>query len=164
MSRFLTVFLLVAVCTGLVLLALSAWRRRRKEQAIKFSAPAEVLGGETLANAWGQYVATTFLGDPLNRVTAYGLGFRGRAEIRVCEIGLVIERKGERHLAIGNEQIVGLDFEQATIDRVVEKDGLVAINWRQDSTDLTTFLRFNSAADRNRILGASEVLARKATR
>ncbi|MEY4367588.1 MAG: hypothetical protein RLZ28_1003 [Actinomycetota bacterium] len=162
MSKFLTAFLVLAICTGLALLALSAWRRRRKEQSIKFSAPAEVLGGDTLANAWVQYVATTFLGDPLNRVTAYGLGFRGRADIRVCTTGLVIERKGERHLAIGNEQILGLVYEQATIDRVVEKDGLLAISWKQDSTELTTFLRFNSAADRNRILGASKVLARKA--
>jgi len=166
MPQFLTAAIVLAICVGLVMLAFSAWRRRLTEQAIRFGAPAESFAEasteEILASAPAQYVATTFRDEPLNRVTAYGLGFRGRAQVNVSAAGVTIARKGERNLALANIQISDATFEQATIDRVVEKNGLLAINWRQDSTDLTTFLRFNNAIDRNRILQASSVLARKA--
>lgn len=168
MAKVITALLLLAIFSGLVILAVNSWRRRRREQAISFSSPAESLGGaladyESAEKAKVQYVATTFGGEPLNRVTAYGLGFRGRATISASRKGVLIERNGERSLAIASAQLVSVDFTQAVIGRAVEKDGLLAINWRQDATDLTTVLRFNSAADRDRILRASPVLARKAT-
>ena len=161
MSKFLTIVLVLSISAGLIVLAFSSWRRRRREQAVGFSAPPENLEGETLASTAAQYVATTFRNEPLNRVTAHGLGFRGRAVVKVSVGGVVIERKGERNLAIASSRILGTTLEQATIDRVVEKGGLFAIHWRQDSTDLTTYLRFNSAAERDRLLQASPALARK---
>ncbi len=164
MAKLVTTLLLAAIFAGLILLAASAWRRRKQEQAVLFSAPAENFEMPTVTSGFAkvQYVATTIMGEPLNRVTAYGLGFRGRATITVSELGLLIERTGERSLAIAAQQVSGADFTQAVIGRAVEKDGLVAINWLQDQISLTTVLRFNSAADRNRILQASSVLSRKA--
>jgi hypothetical protein len=162
MAKLITVLLVIAICVGLALLAFKAWRSRRKGQSIKFSAPAETLDSEILERAPGQYVATTFRDEPLNRVNAYGLGFRGRAEVQVSRAGITISRRGERGLALTNDQIQGVGLAQGTIDRVVEKGGLVAIHWQQDSTELTTFLRFNNVADRNRVLRATPVLARKA--
>lgn len=165
MAKLLTTILLLAIFAGLILLALNSWRRRRREQSMVFSEPAksleasELAGSETVS---AQYVATTITDEPLNRVSAYGLGFRGRATITSSEAGILIDRKGERALAIAGEQIKSVNFEQAVIGRAVEKDGLVAINWLQDNTALTTVLRFNSAADRNRILGVSKALSRKA--
>jgi hypothetical protein len=82
--------------------------------------------------------------------------------VQVSSAGITILRKGERGLALTNDQIQGVGLAQGTIDRVVEKGGLVAIDWQQDSTELTTFLRFNNVADRNRVLRATPVLARKA--
>ena len=167
MAKLLTALLLGAIFVGLILLSASAWRRRMREQAVGFGSPAETLSGDAAATkaietAKVQYVATTIAGEPLNRVTAHGLGFRGRATVSIAEAGLLIERKGERSIAISNTQIDGFDFVQAVIDRAVEKDGLLAISWSQDGTLLTTVLRFNSAADRNRVLQASKVFIRKA--
>jgi hypothetical protein len=163
MAKFLTVLLLLAIFAGLILLAVAGWRRRMREQGVRFGAPAESLEGfEAKETATAQYVATTIAGEPLNRVTAYGLGFRGKAEVLVADSGLLISRRGERPLAIAAGQISNFEFAQAVIDRGVEKDGLVAINWLQDQTELTTVLRFNSAADRNRILQGSSALIRKA--
>jgi hypothetical protein len=168
MSKIITALLLLAIFSGLILLAVNSWRRRRREQALSFNSPAETLDGaptgdESAETAKVQYVATTIAGEPLNRVTAYGLGFRGRAIVWASGAGFLIERNGERSLAIASSQLVSVDFTQAVIGRAVEKDGLVAINWRQDATELTTVLRFNSAGDRDRILQAGPVLARKAT-
>ncbi len=164
MAKLITSLLLAAIFVGLILLAAKAWRVRRREQAVLFGAPAEsfAAGLKGSESAKVQYVATTIAGEPLNRVTAYGLGFRGRATVTVGDAGVLIERTGERSLALLNSQVTGTNFTQAVIGRAVEKDGLVAINWNQDQTELTTVLRFNSAADRNRILQASPVLSRKA--
>jgi hypothetical protein len=168
MAKLLTAVLMLAIFAALIVLAASAWRRRRKEQDANFGAPAEFLEDSNqeplllATSVQAQYVATTIAGEPLNRVTAHGLGFRGRATVSVGEAGILIERRGERSLALSSSQISGVVFTQAVIDRAVEKDGLVAINWRQDQTDLTTVLRFNSAADRNLVLQASPVLTRKA--
>jgi hypothetical protein len=168
MAKIITTLLLLAIMAGLIVLAANSWRRRRREQALSFSCPAESFGAASEVapadeSAKVQYVATTIAGEPLNRVTAYGLGFRGRATVSVWGQGVLIERNGERSLAISNSQLVSVDFAQVVIGRAVEKDGLVAFSWRQDTTELTTVLRFNSAADRDRILEASPVLARKAT-
>ncbi len=163
MAKFLTVLLLLAIFAGLILLAIAGWRRRLREQRVKFGSPAESLEGFVAKeNIKAQYVATTIAGDPLSRVAAYGLGFRGKAEASVGEIGIVLNRRGERALAIATHQVSNFEFTQAVIDRAVEKDGLLAINWQQDQTELTTVLRFNSAADRNRFLQASSALIRKA--
>ena len=167
MAKLLTALLLLAIFGGLIVLAASAWRRRVREQSVGFSAPAETLAlsPDLSANAetvQAQYVATTFAGEPLNRVTAHGLGFRGRAAVTASAAGILIDRRAERALAIESDSISGVDFVQAVIDRATEKNGLVAINWSQDGTSLTTVLRFNSAADRKRFLQASPVLTRKA--
>ena len=168
MSKIFTALLLLAIFGGLIILAVNSWRRRRREQALSFSSPAESLyvavdGAQAAESAKVQYVATTIAAEPLNRVTAYGLGFRGRATVWASGAGFLIERNGERSLAIAGLQLISVDFAQVVIGRAVEKDGLVAITWRQDKTELTTVLRFNSAADRNRTLRAGPVLARKAT-
>ena len=164
MAKILTTLLLLAIFAGLILLAMNSWRHRRREQSMAFSEPVASLGPASAKDetAEVQYVATTIGGEPLNRVTAYGLGFRGRASITANEAGVVIDRRGERSLGMASRQIESVNFAQVALGRAVEKDGLVAINWIQDTTALTTVLRFQSAADRNRILRACTALSRKA--
>ena len=164
MAKTLAAVLLLAIFAGLILLAMNSWRRRRREQSMAFSEPVASLGTASAKSETAEvkYVATTIGGEPLNRVTAYGLGFRGRASITASEAGVVIDRRGERSLGIASRQIESINFSQVALGRAVEKDGLVAINWIQDTTALTTVLRFQSAADRNRILRACTALSRKA--
>ena len=164
MEKFLTAALLLAIFAGLIVSATKAWQTRRREQAIGFSSPAETLpdNAALTAPAKAQYVATVIAGEPLNRVTAHGLGFRGRAQVAAGTGGILISRKGERDLAIATSQLTGFDFEQAVIDRAVEENGLLAIHWIQDATALTTVLRFNNAAERSRVLQSNSALTRKA--
>ena len=90
------------------------------------------------------YVATVFADRPLERVWAHGLGGRGRATIGLAGSYLVIERIGERSIAIPISSIQRLSRGGATIDRGVEKGGLVQILWNLGETDLLTSLRIIS--------------------
>lgn len=90
------------------------------------------------------YVATVFADRPLERVWAHGLGGRGRATIGLAGGYLVIERIGERSIAIPISSIQLLSRGGATIDRGVEKGGLVQIVWNLGETDLLTSLRIIS--------------------
>lgn len=90
------------------------------------------------------YVATVFADRPLERVWAHGLGGRGRATVGLSGSYLVISRIGERSIAIPIGSIHLLSRGGATIDRGVEKGGLVQIHWNLGETGLLTSLRIIS--------------------
>ena len=134
-------------------LALRAWRKRASEQADEFSAPLEALEffGEVLAQAKAFYVATTREINHLERVSAYGLGARGIAQVLVFTEGLLVVRNGERPLAIDRSQLTALELTQVAIDKAVEADGLVSVSWVQDGVSLATQLRIVDVSDRTKI-------------
>ena len=134
-------------------LALRAWRKRASEQADEFSAPLEALEffGEVLAQAKAFYVATTREVNHLERVSAYGLGARGIAQVLVFTEGLLIVRNGERPLAIDRSQLTAVELTQVAIDKAVEADGLVSVSWVQDGVSLATQLRIVDVSDRTKI-------------
>lgn len=134
-------------------LALRAWRKRASEQADEFSAPLEALEffGEVLAQAKAFYVATTRGVNHLERVSAYGLGARGIAQVLVFTEGLLIVRNGERPLAIDRSQVTAVELTQVAIDKAVEADGLVSVSWVQDGVSLATQLRIVDVSDRTKI-------------
>ena len=134
-------------------LALRAWRKRASEQADEFSAPLEALEffGEVLAQAKAFYVATTREINHLERVSAYGLGARGIAQVLVFTEGLLIVRNGERPLAIDRSQLTAVELTQVAIDKAVEADGLVSVSWVQDGVSLATQLRIVDVSDRTKI-------------
>ena len=90
------------------------------------------------------YVATVYAERPLERVWAYGLGGRGRARVGLSGLHLVIERTGERSIAIPRTHIQEVRRGGATIDRGVEKSGLVQILWSLGDYSLLTSLRITS--------------------
>jgi hypothetical protein len=96
-----------------------------------------------------QYVATVFADRPLERTWAYGLGGRGRATVGVADSYLVIERVGERSLGIPVSSIQAVRRGGATIDRGVEKSGLVQIQWGLGGYSLLTSLRITSDQEKN---------------
>ena len=134
-------------------LALRAWRKRASEQADEFSAPLEALEffGEVLAQAKAFYVATTREINHLERVSAYGLGARGIAQVLVFTEGLLVVRNGERPLAIDRSQLTAVELTQVAIDKAVEADGLVSVSWVQDGVSLATQLRIVDVSDRTKI-------------
>jgi hypothetical protein len=133
----------VALFATMVSLAWLGWSRRTKGQNAQYSRPLEALEyfGEKLAEAKALYVATTTAENHLDRVSAHGLGHRGKASVFVFSEGLLIVRQGERPLAIAREQLVSVYRNQVAIDKVVESNGLISIDWLQSNQRLSTHLR-----------------------
>jgi hypothetical protein len=153
MAKQIMAIISLSIFALLVGLALRAWRKRASEQADEFSAPLEALEffGEVLAQAKAFYVATTREVNHLERVSAYGLGARGIAQVLVFTEGLLIVRNGERPLAIDRSQLTALELTQVAIDKAVEADGLVSVSWVQDGVSLATQLRIVDVSDRTKI-------------
>jgi len=123
--------LIVAIITLLVLVAMWwGWRRRSRRDAplrVNHTVPGS-LGDERLAfDAF--YVATTTHDRPLERLAVAGLGFRARARLSVHDAGLTLAIPGELPVFIPASEILSADRATATIDRVVERGGLVRLAW-----------------------------------
>ena len=145
--------LVTAVILFFVVVAYRAWKNRSNAQEAQFSAPLEWLehpsGGRQWTNV--QYVATTLQGQPLERVSAHGLGARGFGKITVSLDGVLIERNGERAIGVPFAQLQSVSKSTATIDRTVEKDGLIQLDWQQDGFGLSTYLRATSGETRKQL-------------
>jgi hypothetical protein len=159
--------LVTAIIVFLVIAAFRAWRSRSNAQEAQFGAPLEWLehpsGGRQWTNV--QYVATTIQNQPLERISAHGLGARGFGKITVSNDGVLIERNGERAVGIPVAQLQGVSKTSAAIDRSVEKDGLIQLDWQQDGFALSTYFRATSTETRKQLFEKlSEILNHKETK
>jgi len=130
MDRPLLMVIVIAFLVLLLTLMLFGWRRRQKSQA-GFPRPRAVPAdlGSPLLVADAFYVATTLAQQPLERITVAGLGYRARAVVSVAERGLSLSIPGQEAIFIPAEDIVALEHATWTIDRVVERDGMVLVRW-----------------------------------
>ncbi len=132
-----------------VIIALNIYRKvrlRRAAQEAELPQPASAVAGELIFS--GFYVATVFADKPLERVWAFGLGSRGRATVSASESGLSVERIGEQGFQIPRSDIVAVGRARATIDRAVEKNGLIQIAWRLGGTELLSSFRVTEDQDK----------------
>jgi hypothetical protein len=139
----------VAVLLGVIVLAGATWRKKSKAQDLELATPEYTEFSNTGTN--GYYVATTFAGRPLNRVSAHGLGFAGKAFLDVSDQGLKVYRVGERSFRIDSSAFLYLFRTSGVIDKVVEKDGLLSLRWMLGETELETHLRFANSQSRDEI-------------
>lgn len=125
----ITIVFIAVVVLVFVGMALS-WRARRRRSAdlAPEPVPAESIGAELEAVPL-PYVATTRFEQPLERVVLPGLGFRGRATLRLHERGVVIAPVGERETVIPAALLRGAGEGSYVIDRAVEEGGLLVISW-----------------------------------
>jgi hypothetical protein len=72
---------------------------------------------------------------------------RGNATLNAFTDGLQIERDGEISFAINAGDIVKVERASASIDRGVERSGLLSISWMLGETAVTTNLRIDAADD-----------------
>jgi len=159
--------LVTALVLFLAIAAFRAWRSRANSQEAQFSAPAEWLEHPSGGRQWTgiQYVATSVLGAPLERVSAHGLGARGFGKITVSRDGVLIERNGERAIGIPFASLRGVQRTSVAIDRAVEKDGLIQLDWEQDGFSLSTYLRATSTETRKQLFEElTQILATKETK
>lgn len=147
----------IALLIGIVVWAGVTWSNKSKAQDKQISAP-EYISFSNSGSA-GLYVATTFADRPLDRVSAHGLGFAGKASVEVSDTGIQVYRTGERSFRINSSAIVDLARTSGVIDKVVEKDGLLSIRWKLGKTELETHFRFTSSQARDQVaLRVSELI------
>ncbi len=154
------------ICAAVAALALAGmwwgWRRRARRDAGVLGAAAapvgEVLGRFTEV----QYVSTTPAGEPLVRVAAPGLRYRGPAELTVRSDGVTVEVAGERAVHLGAAQIDGSGCAGRRAGKAVEADGLALLRWHTASADVTRELessfRFRAEDDQRRFAATIDSL------
>ena len=147
-QREIVALITLLILVALVTLVLQTVRKRIVEQSDLGSLTAETaLNGNLLAVAFGQYVSTVFSGNTLQRVMSHGLMHRGRAEIRVLSDGIQVLRTGEQSFSIPQSLIVNVTRSNVTIDRAVEKNGMVSVSWMLGATQVESNFRLNSDDD-----------------
>jgi hypothetical protein len=139
----------VAVFLGVIAWAGATWLKKSKAQDLKLATPEYIEFSNVGTN--GLYVATTFADLPLNRVSAHGLGFAGKAFLDVSDQGVRVHRIGERSFRIDSSSLLDLARTSGVIDKVVEKDGLLSLRWKLGATELETHLRFANSQSRDEI-------------
>jgi len=147
MSEYLPGIAFFVVLAGLVVLLMWwGWRGRRRRSA-GVEAPLGEPTGETTAVYDGLYVATTRHDAPLDRLAVSHLSFRSRVQVTVTTDGIALAQPASPTLFLPASRLVGAGRATWTIDRVVERDGLVLVAWRSaDDTVCDTYIRLQSAA------------------
>lgn len=134
MTRELAVLIMVLLGAVILCAMMWGWRRRQRRDA-PFAAPTVVPEHATLiARFDGLYVATTRHGEPLERIAVTPLAYRSRATIDVTDLGVTLALPGAAAVFVPTDRIVGAGRATWTIDRVVERDGLVFLAWHVDET------------------------------
>ena len=151
--------LLILVVVVLIFIGMwLGWRRLSRRDA-SLTVPSELAEpGDRLVAVRALHVATTHHDRPLDRVVVAGLAFRAAAEATVSTGGIVLAASGEPSVAITAASIVGIGAATWTIDRTVERDGLVLLAWRvadADGTVLDTYLRVVDPDQRDRFVDAA---------
>jgi len=129
----------------LILMALGWQARRRRQSHLEAPPPVPAELGAIIATFDALYVATTVAGDPLNRIAVRGLGFRARASVTVAESGIVLSLQGERDVFIPVTGLRAVTRATWTIDRVVERGGLVMVAWTLGTDDVDSYLRLEQS-------------------
>jgi hypothetical protein len=135
----LVIAALLIVVFGLMLLGWRARTRRQGSLAEPLAVPSGL--GPALLQVGVLSVATTLGDQPLERLTAHRLGFRARATVGVHAEGIVLAPTGRDAFLIPATALRGIGRATWTIDRVVERGGLVMIAWTLGETSVDTYLR-----------------------
>ncbi|MDP9736672.1 MULTISPECIES: PH-like domain-containing protein [unclassified Curtobacterium] len=145
--RWLTGAAILLLVAALFVAMARTWRTRTRAQTAAVPPVPVPTGLGPAVGSWdGFTVATTRADEPLERITAGGLGFRGRGGVTVHDTGVVLHHAGAEDRWIAATAVRGADRATAAIDRVVEPGGLVRLRWTATgaaaATDLDTYFRF----------------------
>lgn len=144
MDRYLPSIVVGAIFVLAIVGMYLGWRARSKRHEDLVSLePVPADPGEVLAVANGLYVATTLLEQPLERVTARGLGFRARATATVADKGIILDLTGREPLFIPRRAVRAVQRATWTIDKAVEKGGLVVISWQWGERGVDSYFRLD---------------------
>lgn len=147
MAELVPALVILGVIIAVLGLMALGWRSRRRRQS---HLPAPALPpadlGVASASFDAMHVATTLADEPLERVAVHGLGFRASTNVAVHPEGIVLDLLGRDSLYIPASALCGAGRATWTIDRAVEKDGLVFVRWMLGSTAIDSYFRLADAA------------------
>lgn len=152
MNRTGFMILMVAIVAVAFVAMWLAWRARARRDAGVLGAAA-ALRGEVLARFDRlQYVSTTPVGDPMARVAAPGLRYRGPAELVVQRDGVTIRVAGESPVQVPAAQIDGTGTAGRRAGKAVEAEGLALLRWHSDADprELESSFRFAEKDEQRR--------------
>lgn len=152
-STTIVILVILLALVGMIV----GWRGRKKRQA-HIAAPETVpeQTGRELFTVEAFYVSTTVADQELNRIAVAGLGFRSRSTVTVTESGIILALDAVPEVFIPASKLRGVDRATYTIDRVVEKGGLIRVGWTLGETDVDSYLRVNEPAESSGLLTAVE--------
>lgn len=162
MERLIPTVIILVVLAGVLVLMWFGWRARRRRDAglPPIAEPDAELGAPDLELHDIHYVATTRAEDPLDRIAIDPLAYRGRATIGVYSRGVVLQVAGSRPAFIPRAAIESTGTATATVDRAVERDGLLIIRWRLSAEQRAdTALRVTDPDQRRALRDALAALA-----
>ena len=146
MDRYALLGIVLAFLALMLCLAAFGWYLRvRKQRGIPSTveAPTKLTGSREFD---GFYVSTTSATDPLDRIAVRGLGFRARTSVTVADEGIVIPIKGQSDVFIPLADLRKAGRATWTIDRGVEPDGLVVVDWTLGERELASYFRVDDPA------------------
>ena len=146
MDRYFLLGIVLAFLALMLALAAFGWfLRARRQRGIPSTveAPTELTGSREFA---GFYVSTTSATDPLDRIAVRGLGFRSRTTVIVAAEGILIPIKGQADVFIPAADLRKVGRATWTIDRGVEPDGLVVVDWTLGERELASYFRVDEPA------------------
>ncbi|KRC62883.1 hypothetical protein ASE14_03490 [Agromyces sp. Root81] len=129
MDKFIGIVVAVAIVAVAGWLMFRSWKRRTVRDETLGSYPVPAVHGAPVLDAEVLYVATTPIGEPLERLAVQGLAFRGSAHVEVLPEGVILRIAGESTTFIPTDRLVGAQLASFAIDRGVEPEGLIALTW-----------------------------------
>lgn len=135
------------------------WRARARRDADVLGTPVAPHGALIAEFPHAHYVSTTPVGEPLVRVAAPGLRYRGYAEVFVREDGVTVEVRGERPVHIEASQVRGSGSAARRAGKAVEPGGLALLRWGAANRELESSFRFDGPAEHRRFTDAIDRVA-----
>lgn len=135
-----------------------SWRARARRDA-QVQGAQIAPSGEMLASfPHVLYVSTTPEGEPLTRVAAPGLRYRGWAQIDVRADGVTVSVTGEEPVHLTVDQLRGSGSARVRVGKAVERDGLSLLRWASDGRVLESSFRFDDAAQHQEFTAAIDAV------
>ena len=157
--------IIVALVLLLVLFGMwQGWRamvRRAAHLTPSHDVPVEL--GAPLAAAATFYVATTAHEKPLERLAIAGLGFRAHGSVAVYSAGLVVAVTGAEDVWVPASAVIAVHPATVAIDKVVEKDGLLALSWNLGDTLVDSYFRVTEPEKTGALFDAIESISTGST-
>ncbi|MDQ0575517.1 PH-like domain-containing protein [Agromyces albus] len=166
MDKWIGAIVCLVIVAVAVWLMYRSWRRRTVRDESLSAYPVPASHAEPLFETEVLYVATTPVGEPLERLAVHGLAYRGSARIEVLREGIILRIAGESTSFIPADRLSGAEMASYAIDRGVEPEGLIAVTWIASERDTTvasprvdSYLRARYPGDPARIIQAINDIA-----